>query len=131
MPQTFDVLTLGSEIPHYPVGEYAFLLPAFDETECGVVLAAVPSLLLSNCVQLCCVGAKAEALHDAIDDLLADKGKHHILTTYDADLEEACEYFVYAAGMSVAHLVALVAEHPLLISKLDKVREEYRRDSRP
>lgn len=128
MMETLHVAPLTGVIPEYPAGDFGFLLPAFDDAECDKVLALVPHLLATNCAQITCLGLKAEKLHDEIDTLVEDAGRFNILTTYDSDLLEACEYFIFAAGSSVTHLVALIGDHPEVVSILDEVIDDFERD---
>ena len=130
MMETLDVASLASAIPEYPAGDFGFLLPAFDDAECDKALALASHLLAMNCAQITCLGLKAEKLHDEIDALVEGAGKFNILTTYDVDPLEACEYFIFSAGSSVTHLVALIADHSEVVSILDTVIDDFRRDEK-
>jgi hypothetical protein len=39
MMENLDVISLAGVIPEYPVGDFGFLLPAFDDAESNKVLA--------------------------------------------------------------------------------------------
>lgn len=91
---------------------FAALVPAFSPSERREIEGMVPDLLERGCAQLCCVGPEAELLHDAIDDLLEERGALAVVTTWHGDLADAREYFLYAVGE--LDLLALVARHPEL-----------------
>ena len=128
MAETIEVISLYSKLPAYPNGDFGFLLAALNDEQCAAALTVVPSLLRLNCSQVTCAGLKAEKLHDEIDNIIEGAGRFNILTTFDVSALEACEYFIFAAGSSVAHLVALVADHPDIVKILDGVIEEYESD---
>ncbi len=91
------------------IGSFAALLPAAD-TEAPEGLASwIAVLVQRGCVEICCVGAHAEALHDIIDDAVEDLGRVDVVTTWDTSVAEGCDYFVNLAAGGRSSLVAFTA----------------------
>lgn len=93
---------------------FVVLAPAFNETERSEVLAIVGSLIDQGCIEFCCAGPQSEFLHDAIDEIVEDRKRPDLITTWHTDASDACEYFLFAAGGQANNLLALVACHPEL-----------------
>ena len=73
-----------------------------------------------GCVEFCCVGPQAELLHDALDEVLEERGALEVVTTWHTDDSDAAEYFLFAAGSKLPTLLALVAAHPELVALLEQ-----------
>ncbi|MBT9099072.1 hypothetical protein KFZ76_15330 [Methylovulum psychrotolerans] len=97
---------------------FAVLLPAANKLECLEAGRRIVTFLAMGCIEFCCVGKAAEFLHDAIDEVIEDRAAFEVVTTYDLDETEGCEYFLFAAGGGSTGLLALVSEHPCLLNGL-------------
>lgn len=103
-------------------GPFAAMLPAFDRHDRDASTAVVAHLVDLGCIEFCCVGPEAEALHDAIIDwVIEDKNALHVVTTWHDNQTEGGEYFLYAAGGRPPVLLGLVADHPELVAVLQRV----------
>jgi hypothetical protein len=111
-------------LPDELTAPFIVLVPAFDRDERDAVERGADDLLERGCVELCCVGPESEALHDALDSTLEDRGFLHVVTTWHTDATDACEYFLFAAGGGRAPLLALVARHAELIELLKRTALE-------
>ncbi|PPK76058.1 hypothetical protein B0F87_104148 [Methylobacter tundripaludum] len=110
--------SLKDELPINMSTPFSVLLPASNETECLEAGKFIPTLLEMGCMEFCCVGSESEFLHDEIDSIIEDRGAFEVVTTYDVDEVEGCEYFLFAAGGGANSLLALVSEHPNLLNGL-------------
>lgn len=115
------VSRLTEEVP-VPSGEaFAVLLPAYSNQEISVSLGQAATLLDRRCIEFCCVGSRAEELHDRLDEVIEDREEFDVVTTFHADIEEACEYFLFAAGAAEPQLLAMVLDHPEIEMQLNSV----------
>jgi hypothetical protein len=96
------------------------MLPAYDE-DLDASAAIAADLVDLGCAEICCVGPRAEELHDSIDGIVEDKGALHVVTTWHVGLEEGSEYFVDAAAGRPFLLMGLVADHPDLAAALRRM----------
>ena len=103
---------------------FVALLPASNSEECSEAVLVAKNLVNMGCIELCCVGAQSEALHDALDGVLEDMSKLNVVTTFHEDVMDACEYFLFAAGAQTDSLLALVSLHPEFVYGLRKVLSE-------
>jgi hypothetical protein len=97
---------------------FPVMLPAFNGMERSAAEGMVAGLINSGCREFCCVGQQAEQLHDAIDWIIEDRHALDIVTTWHQDIVEACEYFLFAAGIGTNCRIALVSEHAAVVSLL-------------
>ncbi|ASF45589.1 hypothetical protein [Methylovulum psychrotolerans] len=100
---------------------FAVLLPAANKTECLEAEKLIVTLLKMGCIEFCCVGLESEFLHDEIDNIIEDNRAFDVVTTYDLDEVEGCEYFLFAAGGGIKSLLALVSGHPNLLNELQSM----------
>ena len=102
---------------------FAVLVPAFDESERRQIEEIAMNLVNIGCEDFCCVGPESELLHDALDWLFVDNENETIdvVTSAFEDESDACEYFLFAAGAQMFHLLALVSLHPELTSLLKQI----------
>ena len=105
-----ELIVAGRSLP------YAAMLPAFQSSD--VTEELVTQLLSTGCIDICCVGPNAESVHDNVDDFRERNGFAVIATTWHADTDDACEYFIHAAGGRLPLLIAVVSKHPDVCSKL-------------
>ncbi|POZ50890.1 hypothetical protein [Methylovulum psychrotolerans] len=115
------VIAIGSVKDDPPINlsaPFAVLLPAANKVECIEAGRRIVTFLAMGCIEFCCVGKAAEFLHDTIDEVIEDKAGFEVVTTYDLDATEGCEYFLFAAGGGSTDLLALVSEHPSLLNSL-------------
>lgn len=103
---------------------FVVLFPAANKAECDVALKLVALLIEKGCIEFCCVGAEAEFLHDEIDCIIEDKGVYEVITSYEVDEIEGCEYFLFAAGGGCTSLLALISEHQNLLNELKRMISE-------
>ncbi len=105
--------------PEVPLkSPFVTLLPAFSDKDRERAVAVTLSLIFLGAVEFCCVGPEAEQLHDALDEAVEDIGALDVVTTWDQQITEGCEYFLYAAGGRETTLLALVLTHPELLATL-------------
>ncbi|MES2822753.1 MAG: hypothetical protein V4732_04055 [Pseudomonadota bacterium] len=117
------IIYFGSPQASVPVDftpPFAVLLPASNRLDLLEAEAIIVALLETGCIEFCCVGSEAELLHDSIDSLIEDRAAFDVVTTFHLDEIDACEYFLFAAGGGVKSLLALVASHPKLVSRLQE-----------
>src|SRR5262245_21874500 len=83
-PTEVEVLT-GLSSP------FVMLLVGVHEAPGDVQKHLVDAAVASGCVEFCCIGDHAEALHDYVDSLLERRGIIDVVTTWHSDepLEEA------------------------------------------
>lgn len=98
---------------------FVALLSAFDAADLRHAEVIAGRLLARGCLEFCCVGPAAEQLHDLLDGLVEDLGAFDVVTTWEVDPIEACEYFLFAAAGKPSTLLALVAAHPDLVASLE------------
>ncbi|AVR95108.1 hypothetical protein [Pseudoduganella armeniaca] len=101
-----------------PPAPFAVLLPAYSEQEVSTAAEMTPTLLESGCIEFCCIGSSAEKLHDLIDEIIEDRDMFSIVTTFHSDVEDACDYFLLAAGGGTPSLWAFTAQHPPIAKRL-------------
>lgn len=97
---------------------FAVLIPASDAELRAAAATLVPAMLDAGCVEFCCVGSQAELLHDEIDSELERRRAFEVVTTYHADMSDALEYFIFAAGGARIYLLALIMDFPELLDDL-------------
>jgi hypothetical protein len=115
---TIDVLDAAkAAIPSTP---FVFMVPASNQHERRHVEQVIPSFLGSPCLEICCVGRESESLHDALDHMIEDRGLLDIVTTWEVDEREACDYFLNSASGGTGSLLALVLEHDGLTDELKR-----------
>ena len=107
-------------VPAFIPRPFAALLPAYDPGECAQVVKLSRDLVAAGCVELCCVGPQAESLHDSLDGVIEEMGAITVVTSWDTDELEACEYFFFAAGGLPPVLLALISDHPNLVAILGR-----------
>ncbi|MCP5468595.1 MAG: hypothetical protein H7A32_04935 [Deltaproteobacteria bacterium] len=112
-----DILTVNVVSP------FAVMITAFSQEELNKVLAIVTSLLSLGCKEFCCVGPKAELLHDQIDLLIEKTGSLDVVTTWHEDVVEACEYFLFGAGGQSLVLYGLISQYPELLDVMASVAQ--------
>ena len=117
-------LTL-SELKVPAAGEVAppfvTLLPAYSEAErrkAEAIATAMIDLRL-GCIQLTCVGPESELLHDTLDEIIVQRAKLGIVTTWDVLPAEAAFYFVHGALAEEFNLLAMVSAHSDLEAMLE------------
>lgn len=100
------------------VSPFAALVPAFSQEELTEILGVAGTLLGLGCKEFCCVGPKAECLHDQLD-LFIEKGDlFEVVTTWHEDAVEGCEYFLFGAGGQSLVLYALISGRPELLDAM-------------
>jgi hypothetical protein len=101
---------------------FAVLLSAAPNGPTWAERRIVETSVASGCVELCCVGAGAENLHDYIDEVLEERGLVNVVTTWHTDesMEDALHYFLHLAGSSPPTLVAVVEDEPGLLVALSR-----------
>lgn len=97
---------------------FAALVTACSQEELDVVMGIVGSLLELGCKEFCCVGLKAESLHDQLDLLIEKIGLLEVVTTWHEDAVEGCEYFLFGAGGQSLPLYGLISRHPELLDAM-------------
>lgn len=118
------ISSLGA-LPDHPLQRpFVTLLPAFNTAERQEAEAMTEGLIDLGCIEICCIGPEAEQLHDALDEVIEQKGALEVVTTWHEDSTDACEYFLRAAAGGRAALLALISSHPELQAALE---EEARR----
>lgn len=115
------MLGLADKLPDTAGGSFAVLLPGYSEREVSQCVGLVAALLDLGCIEFCCIGNRAEELHDHIDEVIEDREQFNVVTTFHADEEEACEYFLFAAGAAEPSLVAMVLDHPEVACQLESL----------
>jgi hypothetical protein len=100
---------------------FVALVPASNESERQQVEASTGALVDAGCVEICCVGCDAEVLHDAIDWIVEERGALEVVTTWDVDEREGCEYFLQTAAGASLPLLALILEHPALTAQIERI----------
>lgn len=114
---------LGEQLPLGITSPFVALLPAYTAAECAAAADIIPALIKARCVEICCVGERAELLHDQLDDIVEDMEAVHVVTTFHAGEDDASEYFMFAAGAAAACLLAFVSPHPSLVARLRALAE--------
>lgn len=115
---------VGGEMPVGMSSPFVVLIPAFTVEECAAAARAAPALVSSGCVEMCCVGTRSAVLHDLLDDVIEDMGALHVVTTGHEAEDDACDYFMFAAGGAATSLFALVLSHPPLVARLQAIMDE-------
>jgi hypothetical protein len=89
----------------------------------------IDSAVASGCIEFCCIGDHAEALHDYIDSVLEGRGIVDVVTTWHSDepLEEALFYFANLAGGKPSTLVAAVDNDAGLVNEIRQALGEPNR----
>ena len=97
---------------------FVVLLPAANAADCSLAEEILASLIQRGCIELCCVGAFAEQMHDQLDATIERLGDLNVATTWFDDKSDACEYFLFAAGGGSSSLLALIMTQPDLVDIL-------------
>jgi hypothetical protein len=100
------------------VSPFAALVTASSQEELNEVIGIASSLLSLGCKEFCCVGLKAESLHDQLDLLIEKAGLLDVVTTWHEDAVEGCEYFLFGAGGQSIVLYGLISRHPELLDAM-------------
>lgn len=103
--------------------EFVALVPAFDRKDIDKVVNAVGRMIERGCMEICCVGEKAELMHEELDGLIEEKGFLHVVTTWHVDPREGCEYFLYGAGGQSYALYGFVSDRKDILAALSLVSE--------
>ncbi|MFC4527498.1 hypothetical protein ISN76_08000 [Dyella halodurans] len=112
--------SLGDSIPDAVPRPFAVLFPAFSEQDRRKGMLLLDSFLERGCGEFQCAGKEAEVMHDDMDGYLEKNGWKRVLTTFDDNVVNACEYHVFGVGKVSACLVALVADYPEVVSHLKR-----------
>lgn len=108
-----------SDVPDINVASpFAALVTAYSQEELYEVLGIVNSLFELGCKEFCCVGLKAESLHDHLDLSIEKAGLLDVVTTWHEDSVEGCEYFLFGAGGQSLALYGLISQHPELLDAM-------------
>lgn len=108
-----------SDVPAVNIDSpFAALVTASSQEELDEVLGIASSLLRLGCKEFCCVGLKAEPLHDQLDVLIEKAGLLDVVTTWHEDAVEGCEYFLFGAGGQRLVLYGLISGHPELLDAM-------------
>ncbi|HNN97411.1 MAG TPA: hypothetical protein PKI03_34320 [Pseudomonadota bacterium] len=88
---------------------FAILLPAETSTPGPQQKRMIGVAIAHGCVEFCCIGRYAEALHDSIDAMLEERELFNVVTTWHMNepLEESIHYFINLAGSKPPTLVAV------------------------
>lgn len=97
---------------------FAVLVPASSQEELDEIVGVASRLLVLGCKEFCCVGSKAESLHDQLDLLIENTSMLDVVTTWHEDAIEGCEYFLFGAGGQSLVLYGLIAQHPELLDAM-------------
>lgn len=100
------------------VSPFAALVTANSQEELNEVISIASSLLGLDCKEFCCVGLKAELLHEQLDLLIEKAGLFDVVTTWHEDAVEGCEYFLFGAGGQSLILYGLISRHPELLDAM-------------
>lgn len=100
------------------VSPFAALVTASSQKELDEVIGIASCLLSLGCKEFCCVGLKAESLHDQLDLLIEKAGLLDVATTWHEDAVEGCEYFLFGAGGQRLVLYGLISRHPELLDAM-------------
>jgi hypothetical protein len=100
---------------------FVAMLPAHESVDLSLAEDVVARLVDLGCIEFCCVGKRAEMLHDAIDWIVEDKNALGVVTTWHQDVPEACDYFVNTAGSTPKCLLALVAQDAEMTASLRRL----------
>ena len=112
-------VTIGSvELRKVPAAPLVALLRAEERWDPAPLERLVVALLERGCIQFCCVGARAEEVHDAIDWIVEERDRLEIVTTWHAERVEAVDYVRCTAGLAGANVLALVEGDPTLVELL-------------
>lgn len=111
--------TAGVALPLEIARPFVALVPAYDLVERKQIEAIVLGLISLGCIEICCVGPEATALHEALDMLMLDCKCEHVITTSDVAEAEVIDYFLWTAGENPSSLLALVSSHPELIQAIE------------
>lgn len=87
---------------------FAALVPAVEDTDASNAVVLAADLVHMGCAEICCVGARAEVVHDMVDEVVEDAGALSVVTTWHQDMNEGCEYFIFTAGGRPRWLLAAV-----------------------
>lgn len=100
----------------FPPEKFVALIPAFEEDEESVAEIVARAAMDRGCVEICCVGPRAEFVHDLIDWIVVEKEALHVVTTWHEDEAEGCEYFFLTAANQMLDLLAFTNDSASLES---------------
>jgi hypothetical protein len=87
---------------------FAAMVAAVEDSDTRNAALLAADLVRMGCAEICCVGPRAEIIHDLVDEVVEDAGAFGIVTTWHLDLNEGCEYFLFTAGGRPRWLLAAV-----------------------
>jgi hypothetical protein len=100
------------------------LLPADNAVDCELSEEIISTFIALGCIEFCCVGAFSEQMHDQIDIIIERSENIEIATTWFDHNNDACEYFLFAAGAGKSSLLALVLDKPELLNVLKEIAKK-------
>lgn len=106
-----------------PTGPFAVLIAASCDEEQKQLLGFLERILNLGCKEFCCIGLKAESLHDHLDSLIEKADFLDVVTTSHKDSVEGCEYFLFGAGGQELTLYALISKHPEFLKDLSSASQ--------
>ncbi|WP_188795544.1 hypothetical protein [Dyella nitratireducens] len=112
--------SLDDRIPDAFPRPFAVLFLAFNEEDRRKGMLLLDSFLDKGCSEFQCAGKESEVMHDDMDEYLEKNGKKRVLTTFDGDVVNACQYHIFGVGKVSACLIALVADYPHVVSHLKR-----------
>jgi len=115
------IAELDAPLELYVQRPFATFLPAYDTVDARQAEGAAERLIDLGCVEFCSVGPQAEEVHDALDDIIEALGAPDVVTSWECDALEGCEYFLFAAGGRTVGLLAVTSRHAELETMLEKV----------
>jgi hypothetical protein len=96
------------EIGRVVSAPFAAMVPAVGDSDVDDAALLAANLARIGCAEICCVGPRAEVVHDRVDDVVEDVGASSVVTTWHLDSSEGCEYFLFTAAGRPSWLLAAV-----------------------
>ena len=105
-----------------PPQEFAALVPGWTPADILDARTYFSTFVaLGSCLEICCVGPRSEELHDALDEVVEDRDQLSLVTTWDVDPEEGCDWFLRLSGTRPQLWVAFAKSNPDLVRTLVEV----------
>ncbi len=101
-PTALDEVRAALSLP------FAAMVPAVEDSDTRNAALLATDLVRMGCAEICCVGPRAEIVHDLVDEVVEDAGALSVVTTWHRDLNEGCEYFLFTAGKRPHWVLAAV-----------------------
>ncbi|MBN2442945.1 MAG: hypothetical protein JXJ04_16420 [Spirochaetales bacterium] len=95
---------------------FSILIESFDDKNYSSIDEILEIIIRKECKEICCVGKRADELHDYIDEKIEENELLHIITSSLSDdtADEICDYFLDVSGGKPSNLLVCCERENIL-----------------